>query len=126
MLCFFGLAGLNSTQRVVCVKRTKRLKRVQFDLMGDSSPLQKQVVWPCKGLLLHSFAALMGNTCFSRPRHFFRTVAGEDQEVSIDRFVEGCMAVWSQGAGLDASIVCDRIARVLVFARICNHQWACL
>ena len=24
-------------------------------------------------------------------RHFFRTVAGEDQEVSIDRFVEGCM-----------------------------------
>lgn len=31
-------------------------------------------------------------TCPSR--HFFRTVAGEDQEVSIDRFVEGCMA-WS-------------------------------
>ena len=26
------------------------------------------------------------------PRHFFRTVAGEDEEVSIDRFVEGCMA----------------------------------
>ncbi|CAE7816328.1 Scn5a [Symbiodinium sp. CCMP2456] len=33
--------------------------------------------------------------------HFFRTVAGEDQEVSIDRFVEGCMAMRGNATALD-------------------------
>eukprot|EP00913_Durusdinium_trenchii_P025450 g23892.t1 len=33
--------------------------------------------------------------------HFFRTVAGEDQEVSIDRFVEGCMAMRGHATALD-------------------------
>ncbi|CAJ1363100.1 unnamed protein product [Effrenium voratum] len=33
--------------------------------------------------------------------HFFRTVAGEDQEVSIDRFVEGCMAMRGNATSLD-------------------------
>eukprot|EP00439_Symbiodinium_sp_Y106_P050190 s2020_g6.t1 len=33
--------------------------------------------------------------------HFFRTVAGEDEEVSIDRFVEGCMAMRGNATALD-------------------------
>ena len=41
-------------------------------------------------------------------RHFFRTVAGEDQEVSIDRFVEGCMD--------PASVAECRRARRFVFS----------
>ena len=49
---------------------------------------------------------------FSEIRHFFRTVAGEDQEVSIDRFVEGCMA-WSsvKAQYLEAGARYDTIAK---------------
>jgi len=45
--------------------------------------------------------------------HFFRTVAGEDEEVGIDRFVEGCMAMRGNATALDVQrqlFECKRIA----------------
>ncbi|CAE7661253.1 CACNA1G [Symbiodinium pilosum] len=64
--------------------------------------------------------------------HFFRTVAGEDEEVSIDRFVEGCMAMRGNATALDVQrqlFECKRLSDAIKALKrettenMCKVQW---
>lgn len=72
----------------------------EFDTDGSGTVTREEFRRHMRNDQMVSYMASVGLELHD-VEHFFRTVAGEDQEVSIDRFVEGCMAMRGHATALD-------------------------
>lgn len=72
----------------------------EFDTDGSGTVTREEFRRHMRNDTMVSYMASVGLELHD-VEHFFRTVAGEDQEVSIDRFVEGCMAMRGHATALD-------------------------
>jgi len=72
----------------------------EFDTDGSGTITREEFKRHMRNDTMVSYMASVGLEMHD-VEHFFRTVAGEDQEVSIDRFVEGCMAMRGHATALD-------------------------